>query len=149
MCQSFPAMKNSLLVQALLISTLLASCGWVIRLKSQEAPSTDSLEQSDFEGKKDQYGRVFSMKEALTKGPVAVYFYRGHWWAWCKRLLGELAHEKAALTCYYDLLKLAEEGKNILIEEYAREMITSEELHLDEVNKMLRNPGDIGPFKSV
>jgi len=43
------------------------------------------------------------------------------------------------------LLK-ASEGKSILIEEYAREMIMGEELHLDEVNKMLRKPGDLHPF---
>ena len=29
----------------------------------------------------------------------------------------------------------------VLLEEYAREMIVREELHLDEVNKMLRKPG--------
>lgn len=56
-----------------------------------------------------------------------------------------LAHEKSALAAYYDLLKLAE-GKSVLIEEYAREMIMLEELHLDEVNKMLRKPGETAPF---
>lgn len=59
-----------------------------------------------------------------------------------------LIHEQSALTCYYDLLKLAENDNNILIEEYAREMIVSEEMHLDEVNKMLRKQGDIKQFKS-
>lgn len=58
-----------------------------------------------------------------------------------------LAHEKAAITSYYDLLKIAE-GKSILLEEYAREMIVQEELHLDEVDKMLRRPGEIAPFQS-
>lgn len=58
-----------------------------------------------------------------------------------------LEHEKAALQCYYDLLKIAE-GKSVLLEEYAREMIVLEELHVDEVNKMLRRPGDIAPYKS-
>jgi len=58
-----------------------------------------------------------------------------------------LAHEKTAITAYYDLLKIAE-GKSILLEEYAREMIVQEELHLDEVNKMLRRPGEIAPFQS-
>ena len=29
---------------------------------------------------------------------------------------------------------------------YAREMIVQEKLHLDEVNKMLRKPGDTSPF---
>lgn len=58
-----------------------------------------------------------------------------------------LIHERNALNCYYDLLKLAENSNNTLIEEYAREMIVSEELHLDEVNKMLRKPGDIAKFE--
>lgn len=56
-----------------------------------------------------------------------------------------LAHENEAIAAYYKLLKLAE-GKSVLLEEYAREMIVSEELHLDEVNKMLRKPGELGPF---
>ena len=56
-----------------------------------------------------------------------------------------LAHEKIALEGYYNLLKIAE-GKSVLLEEYAREMIVSEELHLDEVNKMLRKPGETQPF---
>jgi len=54
--------------------------------------------------------------------------------------------EKTALAAYYDLLKMTE-GQSILLEEYAREMIVLEELHLDEVNKMLRRPGDIEPFE--
>ncbi len=58
-----------------------------------------------------------------------------------------LEHEQAALDAYYDLLKLAEDGKMVLLEEYAREMIVEEELHLDEVNKMLRKPGDVEAFK--
>ncbi len=57
-----------------------------------------------------------------------------------------LEHEKASIAIYYDLLRLAE-GKSVLIEEYAREMIVEEELHLDEVNKMLRHPGDIKSFE--
>jgi len=40
-----------------------------------------------------------------------------------------------------------EGGKSVILEEYARELIVEEELHLDEVNKMLRRPGDIGAFK--
>lgn len=58
-----------------------------------------------------------------------------------------LAHEKSAIANYYKLLKVTE-GKSILLEEYAREMIVQEELHLDEVNKMLRSPGEIAPFQS-
>lgn len=57
-----------------------------------------------------------------------------------------LAHEEKALKAYYELLDLVE-GKSVLLEEYARQMIESEELHADEVNKMLRRPGDIKEFK--
>jgi bacterioferritin len=57
-----------------------------------------------------------------------------------------LEHEKSALACYYDLLKIAE-ASSVLLEEYAREMIVQEELHLDEVNKMLRRPGELAPFQ--
>ena len=57
-----------------------------------------------------------------------------------------LDHEKAALAAYYSLLKIAE-GHSVLLDEYAREMIVQEELHLDEVNKMLRSPGATAPFQ--
>lgn len=57
-----------------------------------------------------------------------------------------LEHEKTALQVYYDLLKLAESAGSVLLEEYARELIVEEETHLDEVNKMLRSPGDIKPY---
>lgn len=64
-----------------------------------------------------------------------------------------LEHETLALAAYYDLLKIAtsthpdsSDIQSVLLEEYAREMIVQEEMHLDEVNKMLRRPGDIGPF---
>lgn len=57
-----------------------------------------------------------------------------------------LEHEKVALTAYYELLKVAEQIHSVLLEEYAREMIVQEDLHLDEVNKMLRKPGDLHPF---
>ena len=57
-----------------------------------------------------------------------------------------MEHEKAALAAYYDLLKIVE-GDSVLLEEYAREMIVNEELHQDEVNKMLRRPGDTAAFK--
>ncbi|MEK7234869.1 MAG: ferritin-like domain-containing protein [Elusimicrobiota bacterium] len=56
-------------------------------------------------------------------------------------------HENAAVASYRELLK-ASEGKSVLLEEYARDMIVSEELHLDEVNKMLRKPGELGAFAS-
>ena len=57
-----------------------------------------------------------------------------------------LEHEKSALACYFDLLKISE-GNSILLEEYARDMIVQEEMHVDEVNKMLRHPGELTPFQ--
>jgi len=56
-----------------------------------------------------------------------------------------LEQEKSTLDAYYDLLHLSE-GVSVSLEEYAREMILLEEMHLDEVNKMLRKPGEIAPF---
>ncbi len=53
--------------------------------------------------------------------------------------------ESSALAAYKSLLKLVE-GHSVLLEEYVREMIVNEEMHLDEVNKMLRRPGEIEPF---
>ena len=56
-----------------------------------------------------------------------------------------LEHEKASLDCYKDLLKLVGDN-SVMLEEYAREMIYTEELQLGEVDKMLRSPGDVEPF---
>jgi len=56
-----------------------------------------------------------------------------------------LEQESTTLAAYYELLRLVE-GKSVSLEEYAREMILLEETHLDEVNKMLRKPGEITPF---
>ena len=58
-----------------------------------------------------------------------------------------LEHEKSVLDLYKKLLKLAVSTNDILLEEYAREMITAETLHSDEVNKMLRSPGALEVFK--
>lgn len=57
-----------------------------------------------------------------------------------------LEQESSTLEAYYDLLRISE-GKSVLLAEYAREMIVLEEHHLDEVNKMLRKPGEIKPFE--
>ena len=57
-----------------------------------------------------------------------------------------LEHETMARAAYYRLLDIAA-GKNVLLEEYARELIVDEELHADEVNKMLRRPGDTEAFQ--
>lgn len=51
-----------------------------------------------------------------------------------------LEHEMLALSAYYHLLELVN-GRNVMLEEYARRLIAQEELHLGEVRKMLRKPG--------
>jgi bacterioferritin len=56
-----------------------------------------------------------------------------------------MEQEKSTLAAYYELLKRVE-GKSVSLEEYAREMILLEEQHMDEVNKMLRKPGEIQAF---
>lgn len=50
-----------------------------------------------------------------------------------------LAHENEALKAYYQLLELAQ-GKSVVLEEYARNLIVEEEMHADAVRKMLRQP---------
>jgi len=47
-------------------------------------------------------------------------------------------HEKQALSLYKDLLETVENA-SIYLEEYARTMISNEEMHLLELHKMLRD----------
>ncbi|OGS91229.1 MAG: bacterioferritin [Gallionellales bacterium GWA2_60_18] len=56
-----------------------------------------------------------------------------------------LAHESEALKAYYELFELVRD-KDVRLEEYARDMIAAETAHQDEVNKMLRKPGQTEPF---
>jgi bacterioferritin len=56
-----------------------------------------------------------------------------------------LAHERHTLETYQKLLGWVE-GHSILLEEYARRMITEEEMHQGEVDKMLRKPGDVKAY---
>jgi bacterioferritin len=62
-------------------------------------------------------------------------------------LLESLAAEKEGLAHYKQLLELVRDV-SVFLEEYARKMIAEEEMHLGEVNKMLRKPGDIERFKA-
>ncbi len=50
-----------------------------------------------------------------------------------------LEHEFSALELYRKLLSLTE-GKSVILEEYARELIVEEETHIGEVEKMLKKP---------
>jgi len=52
-----------------------------------------------------------------------------------------MEHEMLALSQYHNLLELVN-GQNVMLEEYARRLISLEEMHLGEVRKMLRKPGE-------
>ncbi len=56
-------------------------------------------------------------------------------------LTESMEHERVGLGLYQELLGHVE-GRSVVVEEFAREMIRAEEMHLDEVDKMLRKPGD-------
>jgi bacterioferritin len=56
-----------------------------------------------------------------------------------------LDNERAGLALYRKLLDLVV-GRDIMLEEYARRLITEESMHLAEVDKMLRRPGEVGTF---
>ncbi|MDR5735507.1 MULTISPECIES: bacterioferritin [Caballeronia] len=53
-----------------------------------------------------------------------------------------LQAENVALDLYRQLLKLVED-RSVALEEYARQMIQTEEMHAGEVDKMLRRPGEV------
>jgi bacterioferritin len=57
-----------------------------------------------------------------------------------------LESEAQALALYKQLLVLVE-GRSVMLEEYARQMVHAEELHAGEVDKMLRRPGEVAAFR--
>jgi bacterioferritin len=59
-----------------------------------------------------------------------------------------LQAEHVALGLYTALLKLVA-GQNVALEEYARSLIQQEEDHIDEIDKMLRKPGDVEMSKEA
>ena len=63
-------------------------------------------------------------------------------------LVESMEAEKAGLALYKRLLELVRD-RSVFLEEYARKMISEEEMHLGEVNKMLRKPGEIARFKTT
>jgi len=52
-----------------------------------------------------------------------------------------LKHEDEGLAAYGELLAVVE-GQSVMLEEYARRMISDETRHVGEVKKMLRAPSD-------
>jgi len=57
-------------------------------------------------------------------------------------LLESLEAEKEGLALYRKLFELTRD-RSVLLEDYARRMISEEEQHIGEVVKMLRKPGEI------
>ncbi len=54
--------------------------------------------------------------------------------------------ESQTLELYRELLSLVA-GHSVMLEEYARQMILAEEMHADEVDKMLRKPGETAAYR--
>jgi bacterioferritin len=54
-------------------------------------------------------------------------------------LAESLEHEGEGLDAYRELLALVED-KDVMLDEYAREMIAAEQAHLHEIQKMMRRP---------
>ena len=59
-----------------------------------------------------------------------------------------LQAEHVALNLYNDLLALVAD-ENVALEEYARTLIVAEEEHIDEIDKMLRKPGEVEMSKEA
>ena len=50
-------------------------------------------------------------------------------------------HERRGIDLYQRLLNLSE-GRSVSLEEFARQKIRNEEMHVAEIEKMLRRRGD-------
>jgi len=59
------------------------------------------------------------------------------------KILVEAMEQEAATLVLYKELLAAVEGKSVMLEEYARQMIYAEEQHAGDVDKMLRKPGEV------
>src|SRR5712692_3552517 len=53
-----------------------------------------------------------------------------------------IEHEQEGIQYYRKLLAVVE-GRDMMLEEYARRMLHDEEVHLSEIRKMLRRPGKL------
>mgnify|MGYP003397855091 FL=1 len=51
--------------------------------------------------------------------------------------------EIQGVELYRELLTLAEESGSITLEEYSRRLIAEEAMHISDIDKMLRRPGDV------
>ena len=56
-----------------------------------------------------------------------------------------LEHEGTTLETYYELMNMVKD-RDVRLEDYARQMISEELAHRDDVDKMLRKPGQTGTY---
>ena len=96
-----------------------------------KAQATESLDHANLAG---EHITGLGGHPPLNLEEMHVTFYHD-----IKDLLNEtLEHEKKAIEMYYELLDVID-NKSVYLEEYARTMIGEEELHVLEVQKMLRD----------
>ena len=57
-----------------------------------------------------------------------------------------MEHEQEGVDAYRKLLELVRD-RDIMLEEYARRMVHDEEVHISEIEKMLRRPGKLEPAR--
>ena len=62
--------------------------------------------------------------------------------------MGEILRESMTfeiegVDLYRELMALAEKAGSITLEEYARRLISEEAVHISDIDKMLRRPGDV------
>lgn len=57
-----------------------------------------------------------------------------------------MEHEQEGVDTYRRLLELVRD-KDVMLEEYARKMVHDEEVHITEIEKMLRRPGKLEPAR--
>jgi bacterioferritin len=57
-----------------------------------------------------------------------------------------MEHEQEGVDAYRKLLELVKD-KDVTLEEYARRMVHDEEVHISDIEKMLRRPGKLEPAR--
>ena len=57
-----------------------------------------------------------------------------------------MEHEQEGVDTYRKLLELVRD-KDVMLEEYARKLVHDEEVHITEIEKMLRRPGKLEPAR--
>jgi bacterioferritin len=62
-------------------------------------------------------------------------------------ILRESLEAEGQAPALYERLLALVEGRSVMLEEYARQMVHAEELHAGEVDKTLRRPGEVAAFR--